>query len=149
MLTPVALHRRWRPYSWSHRPFLALPWAELADRYWQLADSAPELLSIIEIIDSVIAVRAEAALAANRTIGALNVVSVDAAEPPYAVVSVSVFPPGRSAPAMVQVEHVSCSGLAEVVVRPAEEAVPLFWRFVIEKFGIEPAVGGSFAGGTA
>lgn len=149
MFTPVILHRRWQPYSWSHRPFEARPWAELAGRYWQLADGAPELLAIIEIIDSVIAVRAEAALAANRTIGALNVVSVNAADPPYSVVSVSAFPPGRSAPAMVQVEHVSGSGLAEVVVRPAEEAVPLFWRFVIEKFGIEPVASTSFAGGTA
>jgi hypothetical protein len=139
MLAPVKLHRRWRPHSWSHQQFQATPWAQLADHYWELTDATPVYLTIIEIIDSVRASGAGSWLAAARTIGALNVVSVDAAEPPYSVISVSIIPAGRTAPGVVQVEHVSCSGLTEVIVRPLDNGVPLFWRFVIEKFGVQPA----------
>jgi hypothetical protein len=38
----------------------------------------------------------------------------------------------------VLVVHTSHSGQKEQISRPASEAVPLFWRFVTEKWGIEP-----------
>lgn len=138
MFVPVKLHRRWRPHSWSHRRFQATPWAQLADHYRLPANGTSEHLAIIEIIDSVRACGADGVLAAARTIGALNVVDVDATEPPYSVLSVSIIPAGRTAAGAVQVRHVSCSGLAEDIVRPLDDAAPLFWRFVIEKFGIQP-----------
>lgn len=40
-------------------------------------------------------------------------------------------PPGH-----VRIRHESFSGMVEDVERPIVEAVPLFWRFVAEKFGI-------------
>lgn len=38
----------------------------------------------------------------------------------------------------VRVRHFSVTGRDDAVERPAVEAVPLFWRFTREKWGIEP-----------
>lgn len=138
MYAPVKLNRTWRPHSWSNRSFIARPWTELPDLYWELAQSRPCLRAKIEIIDSVIANGADRLLAGNRTISALNVVSVDAADPPYAAICISAFPADRSTPETIEIRHTSCSGLDEIVVRPAITAVSLFWRSVSAKFGIEP-----------
>ena len=42
----------------------------------------------------------------------------------------------KSEPGCVLIEHLTCSGHDERIERPASEAVPLFWRFMIEKYGI-------------
>lgn len=39
-------------------------------------------------------------------------------------------------PGTVVVEHLSTTGRDDRVERPVSDAVPLFWRFVTEKFGI-------------
>ena len=36
----------------------------------------------------------------------------------------------------VRVEHLSSTGRNDSIERPSAEAVPLFWRFVLEKYGI-------------
>lgn len=63
-------------------------------------------------------------------------------EPPYTVVivrsPVSVMPPPQG---MVVIEHTSLSGWTDRIERPVAEAVPLFWRFMAEKFGVSPARG--------
>jgi hypothetical protein len=41
-----------------------------------------------------------------------------------------------ASPGNVRIWHQSFSGQVEDIERPAHEAVPLFWRFVAEKFGI-------------
>jgi len=41
----------------------------------------------------------------------------------------------------VVVEHLSTTGHDDRIERPVAEAVPLFWRFMIEKFGISPPSG--------
>ena len=38
----------------------------------------------------------------------------------------------------VLIEHWSATGWDDHIVRPALEAIPLFWRFVHEKWGIKP-----------
>jgi len=38
----------------------------------------------------------------------------------------------------VLIEHRSITGHDDKITRPSAEAVTLFWRFMIEKFGIEP-----------
>jgi hypothetical protein len=40
---------------------------------------------------------------------------------------------------LVRIWHASFTGLADDIERPIAEAVPLFWQFVAEKFGIYPA----------
>ncbi len=86
-----------------------------------------------------IADRSEAhLLAANYTIGAvLHVATRDASVPPYSVISISVFPAGkRTTDTVVEISHTSNSGLTDAIVKPVDEAVPLFWRFANAKFGI-------------
>lgn len=42
---------------------------------------------------------------------------------------------------LIVIEHMPLVGMADRIERPADEAVPLFWRFVSEKYGIEPSRG--------
>ena len=70
----------------------------------------------------------------------LLVVPRPIAPSPYDVIrvcspsSLRPVPPGS-----VVIEHLAATGNDERISRPADEAVRLFWRFVIEKFGIVPA----------
>jgi hypothetical protein len=70
----------------------------------------------------------------------LLVVPRPIAPPPYDVIrvcspsSLRPVPPGG-----VIIEHLAATGNNERISRPADESVSLFWRFVIEKFGIVPA----------
>lgn len=62
-------------------------------------------------------------------------------EPPYDVVAVrSPFSLRPPLPGRVRIEHLSLSGRDDVIDRPVDQAVPLFWRFMIEKFGVAPDV---------
>ena len=38
----------------------------------------------------------------------------------------------------VLIEHLATTGWDDLIVRPAPEAIRLFWRFTREKWGIEP-----------
>jgi hypothetical protein len=38
----------------------------------------------------------------------------------------------------VRIVHHPLVGLADDIIRPVDEAVPLFWRFMIEKYGVSP-----------
>jgi hypothetical protein len=38
----------------------------------------------------------------------------------------------------VLIEHLSITGRNDRIERPVAEAVPLFWRFLVEKFGVDP-----------
>lgn len=63
-------------------------------------------------------------------------------DPPVDVVAVRApGSPIRVPPGTVLIEHLSTTGHDDRITRPAGEAVPLFWRFMIEKFGVEPADG--------
>lgn len=67
----------------------------------------------------------------------LVVVDTPIPEPPFEVVVVrtpgSLHPPRAG---KVLVEHVSLTGHDDRIERPVAEAVPLFWRFMAEKFGV-------------
>jgi hypothetical protein len=70
----------------------------------------------------------------------LMVVPTPVPEPPFGFVAVR-SPVGslRSAPdGSILIEHVSGTGHDDQVTRPSGEAVALFWRFMIEKFGVHP-----------
>lgn len=54
------------------------------------------------------------------------------------VIWVRPQPSGRIEDREVLVEHCSATGFDDRIVRHGSHAVALFWRFVIEKFGIEP-----------
>lgn len=60
-------------------------------------------------------------------------------DPPYNIVAVrapgSMRPPHAGA---VRIEHLATTGRNDDIERPVDDAVPLFWRFMIEKFDVHP-----------
>jgi hypothetical protein len=67
----------------------------------------------------------------------LIVVALPLPEPPFDVIAVRAPGSLREPPSgEVLIEHLAPTGRDERISRPAAEAVPLFWRFVIEKFGL-------------
>ena len=67
------------------------------------------------------------------------VTSTPTGEPPHEVVIVrSPSSLRRPSTGHVVIEHRSLTGHDDSIERPADEAVALFWRFMIEKFGVAP-----------
>jgi len=60
-------------------------------------------------------------------------------DPPTTFVAVRA--PGslaKPSEGLVLIEHLSVTGRSNRIERPVDETVPLFWRFMIEKFGVDP-----------
>jgi hypothetical protein len=57
---------------------------------------------------------------------------------PIDVIWVRPQPFGDRGSQDVLIEHCASSDWDDRIVRPASQAVPLFWRFAQEKWGIEP-----------
>jgi len=67
------------------------------------------------------------------------VVPMPIPELPYDVIAVrSPAPCALSCPGAVLIEHLACTRRNDQLERPAGDAVRLFWRFVIEQYGIYP-----------
>lgn len=92
-----------------------------------------------DIVKSVLATDRAGALAGHTSMHDLIVVPTPIPEPPYGFVAVrapgSLREPARG---LVRIEHLSVTGYHEVIDGPVLESVPLFWRFMIEKFGVDP-----------
>lgn len=94
---------------------------------------------LVEIIDSVMARGLADSLAATTSMHDLIVAALPLMDPPFDVIAVRALGSIRSAPdGEVLIEHLTPTGRDERITRPAIEAVPLFWRFAIEKFGVRP-----------
>jgi hypothetical protein len=92
-----------------------------------------------DIVDSVIVSDSTSLLAACTSMHDLVVVPVPIPEPPYGVIIVRA--PGslhEPSPGSVLIEHLSLTGHDDRIERSTDDAVPLFWRFVREKYGVEP-----------
>ncbi|MFT3832411.1 MAG: hypothetical protein QM711_03700 [Micropruina sp.] len=101
-----------------------------------MADRQPEFQYLADIVTSVLEAGASTTLAGFTSMHDLLVVPKPVAEhwTPVTVLAPHVpFLPNGT----VRIEHLSSSGRLERVDRPAAEAVPLFWRFMREKFGVE------------
>lgn len=115
----------------------ATPWPEIRERYVELVAQQTGVTYMVDIVDSVIASPHRDQLAAITSMWDLVVTATPIPEPPFEVVI--VFGPGghRAAPLdHVAIEHRAHSGRSDRIIRPVAGAVPLFWRFVAEKFGI-------------
>lgn len=107
-----------------------------------MADDHPSFRHMADIVDSVVRSDAVDRLAGCTSMHDLVVVPRPEPEPPYGAIIVRA--PGSLANPRVGeviVEHTSVTGKRDLVARPVADAVPLFWRFVIEKYGIEPTSG--------
>lgn len=112
------------PYPASPRP-----WSELAAEYSNLGPSNESILAIIESVQES---ELSTSLAAFTSMLDLMVVEYPLRELPYDVIAIRARTNGT-----VEIEHLSISGRNDRITRPVDAAVPLFWRFVEEKFGLQ------------
>ena len=120
-------------------PFRGRPWEEIRDGYVEL--SWPGLQPLMDVVDSVLACGGAERLVATTSMHDLWVgrSNDDGSASNVDLVKVRAFTSMRPVPpGKVVIEHTSVTGQDESITRPAAEAVPLFWRFVREKWGIEP-----------
>ncbi|WP_306204059.1 hypothetical protein [Actinoplanes sp. RD1] len=125
-------------HGWAY-PFEQYSWETIDVFLGGMADRYAEFQHMSDIVTSVVASGRTGALAACTSMHDLIVVATPIPEPPYGVVAVRA--PGslrEPADGMVRIEHHAVTGHDEVIERPVADAVPLFWRFMIEKFGVGP-----------
>jgi hypothetical protein len=119
--------------------FDEVPWAEIATRFGELAARHPELRPMADIADSVLACGGQKRLAGLTSMHDLVVTTRPVpAHRPIEVVVVRSPSSGYVGPGGVFIEHRSGTGHDDRIHRAGDEAVPLFWRFMIEKFAVEP-----------
>jgi hypothetical protein len=114
---------------------LAHPY-EFAPQSWdELArESENEMYSYARpIIESIRHSNVTDQLAGALWQGGLAVAVVPISGPPIELLRVSALGPG-----IVRILHQTHTGKNDEIDRPASDAVALFWRFAIEKFGVKP-----------
>lgn len=120
-------------------PFRARDWIEIHRDMDAMATGHEGFRHMEAIVRSVLKSDAAGRLAAYTSMHDLIVVDVPIPEPPYGVVAVrapsSLHPPSDG---QVLIEEISATGRNDRIERPVAEAVPLFWRFMIEKYGVTP-----------
>jgi hypothetical protein len=129
-----------RTMGWPY-PFRAVDWRDIGAFLHDMADRHSTFRHMADIVDSVLATDAVNLLAGCTSMHDLIVVTRPVPEPPYDVVAVRSPSSMRTVPAgYVVVEHLAVTGRNDRIARPAAEAVPLFWRFMIEKYGVHPTI---------
>ncbi|MFD7653552.1 hypothetical protein ACFV4N_06190 [Actinosynnema sp. NPDC059797] len=129
---------RSRAGGWPH-PFREQPWDRIAAWFHEVAAQNRHYRHMADIVDSVRACGGEERLAGLTSMHDLVVTPRPVrAAPPVEVVVVRAPSSGLVGEGGVLIAHWSTTGRDDEIHRPADEAVPLFWRFVIEKFGVEP-----------
>lgn len=116
--------------------FAGRPWPLLVEELRALAETTAEYRPLHRVAASVAASPAAAVLAGRASLGAFAVTPVSGPDPPDEVLRVQLESDGE--PGWVLVWHQTVTGRDDMIRRPAAEAVPLFWRFAIEKFGVHP-----------
>ncbi|GAA1597411.1 hypothetical protein GCM10009804_62320 [Kribbella hippodromi] len=91
------------------------------------------------VVKSILASAHPHALAGCTSMHDLIVVPTPIPQPPYDVVAVrapgSIHQPPKG---LVRIEHLSTTGHNDTIDKPTTDAIPLFWRFMTEKFGVHP-----------
>ncbi|MBV8932260.1 MAG: hypothetical protein JO285_06880 [Kutzneria sp.] len=125
--------------AWPYR-FKEVAWGQIGARFHGMAAEYTEFRPMADIVDSVLACGGEHRLAGLTSMHDLVVTARPVPEySPVEVVIVRSPSSGAVGPGGVIIEHRSITGHDDLIVRPEPDAVPLFWRFMTEKFGVEPA----------
>jgi hypothetical protein len=122
--------------------FVPERWTVLLADFEEVASSHPHITPMVDIVRSVLDCRGAGRLAARMSGYELVVVPVPVPDPPMPLVRVRApgVMPGFPVPSgHVLITHESGVGRDDSISRPPEEAVALFWRFMIEKYGVHPA----------
>jgi len=127
-----------RTYGYTHE-FRERSWDDIASFLEGMSEMYESFAHMSAIAHSVIDSGCSAALAGTTSMHDIVVTSTPVSEPPLDVVIVRA-PSSLRRPrnGHVVVEQRSLTGHDDRIERPVDEAVPLFWRFMIEKFGVKP-----------
>ncbi|MEV0802044.1 hypothetical protein AB0I34_30390 [Kribbella sp. NPDC050281] len=122
------------------RGFGERPWVDTRSFLGGMAASDPEFRYLVDVIDSVMDSGADVLLAGGTSMHDLMVTPHPVG--PHVRDLIVVRAPSSLRPAAtaghVRIEHLSSTGYNDFIDRPPSDAVPLFWRFVLEKYGIRP-----------
>ena len=119
--------------------FKARPWGEIASFLDEMTAKSDAFSHMSAVAHSVIDCRRTHDLAGTTSMHDIVVTSTPLGEPPHEIVIVrSPSSVRRPSTGHVAIEHQSLTGHDDSIERPTSEAVPLFWRFMIEKFGVAP-----------
>jgi hypothetical protein len=116
-------------------------WQDIHTFLSEMADEHPEFRHLASITASILASGVADQLAGQTSMHDLHVLPWPLQAGP--VDPIVVYSPSsmeRPPAGMVVIEHRASTSTADRIERPVAEAVPLFWRFVIEKFGVAPNV---------
>jgi hypothetical protein len=131
-------HAAVRTHGWNH-PFPDRSWEDIASFLDGMALRDESFSYLSAIVHSVLDTPAAGLLAGRTSMHDLVVTATPVPEPPLDVVIVrapsSLHPPPSG---QVLIEQQSLTRYNDRIERPTAEAVPLFWRFMIEKFGVHP-----------
>ncbi|MEV4598531.1 hypothetical protein AB0K15_14095 [Amycolatopsis sp. NPDC049253] len=120
-------------------PFREVPWPRIAEKFRAMADLHPQFAHMADIADSVLACDGASRLAGLTSMHDLIVTPRPVPDrPPVEVVVVRSPLSGHVGADGVFIEHRSYTGFDDRIYRPSSRAVPLFWRFMIEKFAVAP-----------
>ena len=109
------------------------PWAEMLAKYERPeAVVPPASQGAAPVVRSILSEGAADLLVGSTTLDGLAVRPLPVPELPYDVIVVRVVDES------VLITHRSVTGRDDRIERPAAQVIPLFWRFMIEKFGIHP-----------
>lgn len=129
-----------RTLGWPY-PFSGGDWSDIESKYAALASEHADFEYMLAIVRSIRQSGVPNSLAGMTSMHDLIVAAVPLQSPPIETIVVrapgSVYPPSSG---YVLIEHLAVSGKNDRIERPVEAATSLFWRFVIEKFGVRPVV---------
>lgn len=117
--------------------FKAKPWETIFSRVTDLSREHPDFTYLVDVVKSVL----ESGVS-NQIAGALWMMDLAVAQAPVGTKPIDVIivkgPASLNPPptGLVRIEHVTVSGRNDVIDRPYAESVPLFWRFIREKYGV-------------
>ena len=126
-----------RSLGWQY-PFVSRSWSDTLQFISSVYSSESEGAHLLRICQSVIDCHKTQELGVTTSMHDLVVTLLPASSPPLDVVIVrapsSLYP---ARPGNVRVETQTVMGRNDQIDRPTEEAVPLFWRFMGEIFGVD------------
>ncbi len=125
---------RTRAWAYEFRP---TSWSDLRARYTELSEIDQRFRYLLDVVDSVEDAGLGDSMAASTSMHDLVVADLPLTDVPLEVIVVRApSSPDPPKPGQVLIEHLSHTGRNDRIERPAADAVPLFWRFVQEKWGL-------------